>query len=114
MSCVASASASIMKTIKEIEAIHRGHRLPEAGSHRQRLRSMLLSILIKSAKAWYGKGFNRGHKEAFLEFEHRSTVPARLAVVVEREFVPGTKSKKRLVSKLNRTFRAKCERPSDV
>jgi len=111
MSFVAGASASIAKTIKEIEAIHRGHGLPQSGPRRRRLRSELRSVLIKSAKVWYGRGFNRGHKEAFREFKRRSVVPVRLAVVVEREFLPGTKSKKPLVSRLDSAFRAKCKPP---
>jgi hypothetical protein len=105
MSYVAGASASIIKTLKEIEAIFGGERLSPAGPKRKKLRTKLLATLIKSSKAWYRKGFKRGHMESFRHFQQKSRVPFKLVFEANREFVPNTRNTVKLKSTLSKAFR---------
>ena len=84
------ASASIMKTLREIEYILRGEKLDPAGSKRTKLRKRLKKVLIRSSELWYRKGFNRGHKESFRIWKETGQVPTKLEKQIEREFIPGT------------------------
>jgi hypothetical protein len=102
---MAGASAAIEKTIKDIEAIWRGARLPAAGEKRARLQAKIRSILVKSSRTWYKKGFSRGHRESFREWKHSRRVPSILRVHVEREFIPDKSSSINLESKLTTKFK---------
>jgi len=104
MTYAAGASASIMKTLNEIEKIVGGKKLPPAGPKRNALRQKLQAALIKSSRTWYRKGFNRGHRESFRAHKHQALVPATLVVNVEREFLPKTQSPVKLKSRLSKSF----------
>lgn len=103
MTFAAGASASIIKTLNEIEAILEGEKLTKSGPKRAELRKKLQEALIKSSRSWYRKGFNRGHKESYLAFKTDDQVPTILAVQVEREFLPNTKSSIKLKSTLSQS-----------
>ena len=104
MTFVAGASASINKTIDEIERILQGRKLSQGGVLRQQLRDALEEALVKSSKSWYKKGFNRGHKESYLAYKETETVPSVLKIHVQREFIPKSKSKVVLKSTLPKSF----------
>ena len=104
MTYAAGASASIMKTLKEIEKIVGGKKLPPSGPKRSALRQKLQAVLIKSSRMWYGRGFSRGHMESFRAHKHHDCVPTTIAVEVERKFIPKTKSQVKLKSKLSKSF----------
>lgn len=104
MSFVAGASASIMKTIKEIEAILEGEELDYSGPKRHALRAKLQAALIKSSRSWYKKGFKRGHMEAYRASVAKGEVPLTLSASVEREFLPNSTSAVSLKSSLSETF----------
>jgi hypothetical protein len=99
------ASASIMKTLGEIEAICNGEKLLPTGPKRKKLRARLKRVLIKSSKVWYKKGFNRGHRESFREWKQIGRVPNVLKAQVERTFIPGTSNTVYLQSTLSSAFR---------
>ncbi len=99
------ASASIMKTLGEIEAIWNGEKLLPAGPKRKKLRAKLKRVLIRSSKVWYKKGFNRGHRESFREWKQIGRVPDVLKAQVERTFIPGTSNTVYLQSTLSSSFR---------
>lgn len=86
----AGASASIKKTISEIEAIVTGESLGGAGKNRQQLHAKLQDAVIKSSKLWYKKGFNRGHRESYRAHQESGQVPRTLSLLVTREFIPNT------------------------
>jgi hypothetical protein len=98
MSFVAGASAAIMKTLGEIEAVLEGDKLSMAGPKRKMLRAKLRAVLTRSSLVWYRKGFNRGHKESFREFKQKSRVPKTLSIEVEREFIPNIQNTIKLKS----------------
>lgn len=102
----AGASASINKTLDEIECILGGKKLPSAGPLREQLRAELQAAVIASSKRWYRKGFNRGHKECYRAAKSSGKVPSIVTAAVEREFVPKTGSKVKLKSTLSKSFRS--------
>lgn len=104
MTFVAGASASIMKTISEIEDILNGEKLSGGGPKRETLRAKLQAALIKSSRSWYRKGFNRGHKECYRALKENKHFPATLQVNVEREFIPNSLSTVVLKSTLTKKF----------
>lgn len=104
MSFVAGASASIMKTISEIEAILDGAELGYGGPKRNALRAKFQAAFIKSSKSWYKKGFNRGHKESYRAFAQTKRIPATLTANVERVFIPNATKKIALKSALTEKF----------
>ncbi|BCS53456.1 hypothetical protein [Geobacter sp. SVR] len=104
MSFVAGASASIMKTIKEIEAILEGEDLDYSGPKRHALHEKLQDALIKSSRTWYKKGFKRGHMEAYRASVAKGEVPLTLSANVEREFLPNYTSAVPLKSNLSESF----------
>jgi hypothetical protein len=103
----AGASAAIAQTVKDIEKILSGENLKISNPKREALRKKIQAALIKSSRAWYKKGFNRGHKEAFRAHKTHKRVPEMLEVEVEREFVPNTKRRVSLKSTLTKVFREK-------
>ncbi len=104
MTFVAGASASIMKTISEIETILEGENLSHAGPKRAALRIKLQAAITKASKSWYKKGFNRGHKESYRAYKRTKRVPMTLHVNVEREFIPNSPSSVPLKSVLTKKF----------
>lgn len=98
----AGASASINKTISEIEHILRGKKLPSTGSLREQLRAELQAAIITSSRKWYRKGFNRGHKACYQAVKNGEKFPSVIEAAVEREFIPKTSSKVKLKSKLSK------------
>ena len=103
MTFAAGASASINKTLNEIEAILGGERLTKAGPKRCTLRKRLLAVLEAASVSWYRKGFNRGHREAHASFVGSGTVPRVLMKHVARKFLPSSpKRAVSLKSKVNR------------
>ena len=90
----AAASASIHKTLKEIEAIL-DENLPNAGKLRSKLRSTLIESFESVGKQWYRKGFNRGHRESFSAFKEKGKVPKSLKLEKSRKIV--TSGPKRLI-----------------
>ena len=103
----AGASASIARTVEDIEKILTGEKLKISNPKREALRKKIKAALIKSSRSWYKKGFNRGHKEAFRAYKAHKRVPETLEVEVEREFVPNTKRRVLLKSTLTKAFREK-------
>lgn len=100
----AGASAAIMLMVKDIEQILNGEKLKISGPMGKASRQKIQATLIKSSRSWYKKGFNRGHKEAFLAYKANNQVPTNLAVDVKREFVPNTKRTVTLKSTLTKAF----------
>jgi hypothetical protein len=107
MTFVSGASASIVKTLIEIDAILEGSRLPAAGRLRSTLRKKLRESLVEVSESWYRKGFSRGHKEAFRAFRLSGAVPKTLGTSVERRLLPRVKRSIRLKSTLSRPPRAR-------
>lgn len=104
MTFKSGASASINKTISDIEAILDGENLKFAGPKRKELRSQLMDALINASKKWYKKGFNRGHIESYREFLTSKTVPRVLEVNVQREFLPNSKKEVMLKSTVKKNI----------
>ena len=96
------ASASIMKTIAEIEDILEGQSLKYGGPKRQILRDKLSAALIKSSKLWYKKGFNRGHRESSEAYKESTKFPTTITAEVQREFIPNSPKRVSLKSTLKK------------
>ena len=101
---VDGASASIQKTLNEIEAITGGDQLKSEGQKREKLRTAIEEALTDIAKTWYKKGFNRGHKESFRNFSEQSEFPTEISITVSRSLIPDSKQKIRLKSSLKEDF----------
>lgn len=97
---VNGASKAINKTISELERILNGQDLGHAGALRKKLRKAIIKALEDTGCLWYKKGFNRGHHEAHREFFVSKKVPKRLKLDVERCFLPSTKTKVKLRSRI--------------
>jgi hypothetical protein len=76
-SYAAGASASINKTIRELEKVLRDS-LPPAGPLRTRLREKVRRLIAHRAERWYRIGFERGHKESRRCWEKTGLVPKKL------------------------------------
>ena len=100
MHFAAGASASINKTISEIEAIVGGKNLGHGSPKRAQLRAKLKNAVMRSSKSWYKKGFMRGHRESYHAHKLSGRVPRTLSVQVEREFIPNSPSIVSLKSKI--------------
>lgn len=98
------ASASIQKTLKEIEAITSGGQLESKSHYRQKLHTILENSLIDIAKTWYKKGFNRGHKESFRNFTEQGDFPIEISTNVSRSLIPNSTQSIRLKSSLKEDF----------
>lgn len=82
----AGASASINKTLSEIEAILDGEDLEPSGELRTKLREKLLNSLEEVGQHWYKRGFNRGHREAYAAAALTGKVPRKLKACKARSF----------------------------
>jgi hypothetical protein len=107
---VAGASAAIMKTVTEIEAIIKGKTLSPAGPKRRKLRSELRSVIVRASKRWYKRGFKRGHMESFRSYKQTGRVPIKLLISVNREFIPDASTSVVIKSSLSKAFRTKVSR----
>lgn len=101
---VDGASASIQKTLNEIEAITGGDRLNAEGQNREKLRAAIEEALTDIAKTWYKKGFNRGHKESFRNFSEQDQFPTEISTTVSRSLIPNSRQRIRLKSSLKEDF----------
>lgn len=98
---VVDHSRGIQKTLTEIDKILDGLPLDHAGPLRTKLRDAMTSAFDDLSLRWYKKGFNRGHREAFREFEETGEVPEQLKTNKKRQFRPnGDKHQVRLKSTL--------------
>lgn len=96
----AGASASINKTIAEIEHIVSGEPLGYDGPKRKELRTRIQDVLKRLSELWYKKGFNRGHKESYRAYREKGRVPRKLLFKAKREFIPNTPKDIKLKSKI--------------
>lgn len=93
----ANASASIKKTLKDIENLLAGLELTphrNAGL-RIELRATLLEALEQVGELWYRKGFNRGHREAYKRAKDTDQIPRILKTSKARRLTAS--SKKRII-----------------
>ena len=105
----AGASASINKTLREIESIVGGAKLPKVGPKREELRKKLQAALVEASTNWYRRGIKRGHRAAYAKFSETAAVPIQISVDVTREFLPNTKVPVKIISKLSAKFLASFE-----
>jgi hypothetical protein len=100
----AAASASINKTLKEVEAILNGADLGPAGELRSKLRDTLVKSFERVGRKWYRRGFNRGHREAYQAFSESRRVPDVLEAEKNRKIVDaGERRKIKLKSSIKNT-----------
>jgi hypothetical protein len=78
------ASASINKTIAEIDSILDGSDLPSEGKLREKLRAKLNEALTDSAVKWMKHGFKGGHNIAAKEFARTGSFPRTIGTQVKR------------------------------
>lgn len=84
----AASSASIAKTIADIEAIIDGVKLPTASPKREELRSRLRAVLEEVARIWIQDGFKGGHEIAAGSILDNGRIPVTLSRSIDRQF-PG-------------------------
>jgi len=77
----AGAAQSLNKTITEIMEYLRD----EKDRPNRKLRKFLREKIADSNLLWYGKGFNRGHRESFRIFHEDGQVPRTIQYECERE-----------------------------
>lgn len=100
MSYVKGASASINKTISDIERLMQGESLGKTGKMRKKLRAKLQKALEDNALDWLQHGFVGGHKVAAMRFLEDEKFPRKIAIEVERKFPVRSASKKKVSIKL--------------
>lgn len=100
MSYMKGASASINKTISEIEQLMTGESMGKAGKMRKELREKLRKALKDNALDWFQHGFVGGHKVAAMRFLENEKFPRKIAIEVERNFPVRLTSKKKVSIKL--------------
>lgn len=83
---IEGASASINKTIDDIERLLQGNELPKEGKLRQKLREQLTSALEVIAKEWLEHGFSGGHIVSAKRFAKTGTFPKSISVNIKRKF----------------------------
>jgi TPR repeat protein len=93
------ASKSLNKTITELMA----HLGDDGDRPKNDLRGILREKVGDLAESWFGKGFNRGHKEAHKQFEEQGVVPVMLKAKAKRTLA----SKQRRKVKLRSTIKTK-------
>ena len=84
----AASSASIHKTLTDIEAILDGVQLPRASAKREELRNRLRAVLEEVARAWLQDGFRGGHSVASRSILDNGRIPATLSKSISRQ-LPG-------------------------
>ncbi len=89
-----AASASIQKTLKDIEAILEGYHLPSEGVKREQLRDKLRNELINLSIDWLEHGFKGGHKVAAKEFIKNGYFPNTISRKISRQFPVRKKGEK--------------------
>lgn len=82
----AGASAALNKSIKEIERILKGARLPLDRPLREKFRDTIRDALQKASLNWYKIGFKRGHKTSFEKFRELGSVPQAISKRVKVRF----------------------------
>lgn len=88
------ASASLNKTIREIETILAGEKIAKSGKLRRRLREKLKEMLEEVAMDWVQHGFKGGHVAAVRDFIESKTFPRDTEATVIRQFPLRKVSKK--------------------
>jgi hypothetical protein len=80
-SYMAGASASLNKSIKDIENLSRlsTSGKSHSGPLRQRFREKLLKELLDVGFGWYRIGFKRGHKTSRDIFKKKGVVPKKIS-----------------------------------
>jgi len=101
------ALESIDKTLREIEHILDGTSLDKAGKYRQELRLKIEKSLTKLGIKWYKKGFNKGHKEVYIQYIKTGKISENISIDVSRNLLPKSKSKIALKSSLKKEFISK-------
>ena len=80
------ASASLIKTMNEIDLILDGENLAEEGKLRQKLRDKLLVAMTDVTVDWLRHGFVGGHTIAARQYAKAGTFPVKIQIEVERNF----------------------------
>lgn len=83
---IEGASASINKTINDIERLLQGHELPKEGKLREKLRVQLSAALEEIAHQWLEHGFNGGHIVTAKRFAKTGKIPKIIKVNIKRRF----------------------------
>ncbi|SDG06603.1 MULTISPECIES: hypothetical protein [unclassified Duganella] len=88
------ASASLNKTISEIESILAGEKIEKSGKLRKKLREKLKEMLEEVAMDWVKHGFKGGHAVAARDFVETQAFPRNIEITVTRQFPLRKVSKK--------------------
>lgn len=80
------ASASLNKTISEIDLILDGENFIVEGELREKLRAKLLGAMTEVAMDWLKHGFAGGHIVAAKRFAKDRSFPNRIDIEVKRNF----------------------------
>ena len=83
---IRGASASIQKTINELEQMLEGTKLPKAGKLRKDLRVQVEALLGKVAMEWLKDGFRGGHTIAARRFAETGQFPHSIDAKAKRPF----------------------------
>ncbi|MYM37468.1 hypothetical protein GTP38_24385 [Duganella sp. FT94W] len=80
------ASASINRTMSEIEAVLADEKIEKSGKLRKKLREKLKEMLEEVAMDWVEHGFKGGHVVAARDFAESQSFPRYIEVTVTRQF----------------------------
>lgn len=78
------ASASLNKTISELDSILDGLELSASGKLREQLRIKLLAVLNETAEDWLKHGFRGGHNLAAKHFARTGEFPRLIRTPIRR------------------------------
>lgn len=93
----AGASASLQKSIKDIEAIISGSKTSFGAPLRNRFRRKLYNALRDASMRWYRIGFRRGHNTCYKMFRKTGRIGRRVSKRTRATFIRGDQSKKVLL-----------------
>lgn len=94
----AASTASINKTLNDIDAILDGTNLPKEGAKREELRERLRSALEEVAKVWIQDGFKGGHIFAIRSLLESGRIQQSISKTIRRKY-PGQNEESQLLVK---------------
>lgn len=93
----AAASASINKTLHDIDEILKGVNLPQAAKKREELRDRIREALTETAISWFKDGFRGGHVIATRAMLESNQIPRSISKTATRQLPNGQEPSKVIV-----------------
>ena len=87
-SYAAGASASLKKTLQDIDEMVRGGHLEKEGSIREEVRKRIVGWVFHTSERWYKIGFKRGARTADDRLKAKGAIPRYISKNMRVRFLP--------------------------